>query len=141
MEPNVRELIKAIVKARNLNMKEISLNVLGKNPAYLQQYIERGVPRRLPEDVRPLLAKVLGVSETQLKEAVKSDSGHTGLHSAPDAHSAIGELKVLGMAECGPDGWSLFNGETVIEYVPRPANLRGVPDAYAVYISGTSHGT
>src|ERR1044071_6723408 len=41
------------------------------------------------------------------------------------------------MAECGPDGWAPFNGETV-QYMPRPANLIGVPDAYAVYIAGSS---
>lgn len=47
------------------------------------------------------------------------------------------KLKVLGMAEGGPDGWSLWNGD-VIEWVDRPANLRGVPDAYAVYVMGAS---
>lgn len=41
------------------------------------------------------------------------------------------------MAEGGPDGWALWNGETV-EYIDRPDNLRGVPDAYAVYITGIS---
>lgn len=46
-------------------------------------------------------------------------------------------LPVYGMAECGPDGWSLFNGD-LIETVPMPANLRGVRGAYAVYINGTS---
>lgn len=46
-------------------------------------------------------------------------------------------LPVLGMAEGGPDGWNLWNGE-VIQYVPRPANLIGVPGAYAVYITGSS---
>lgn len=47
------------------------------------------------------------------------------------------KLRVLGMAEGGPDGWSLWNGD-IIEWIDRPANLRGVPDAYAVYISGSS---
>jgi phage repressor protein C with HTH and peptisase S24 domain len=46
-------------------------------------------------------------------------------------------LKVLGMAECGPDGWSLWNGD-VIDMIPRPANLAGVPGAYAVYVVGAS---
>jgi phage repressor protein C with HTH and peptisase S24 domain len=47
------------------------------------------------------------------------------------------KLRVLGMAEGGPDGWSLWNGDT-IEWIDRPANLRGVPDAYAVYVTGSS---
>jgi phage repressor protein C with HTH and peptisase S24 domain len=46
-------------------------------------------------------------------------------------------LKVLGMAECGPDGWSLWNGD-VIDMIARPANLAGVPGAYAVYVVGAS---
>jgi phage repressor protein C with HTH and peptisase S24 domain len=47
------------------------------------------------------------------------------------------KIKVLGMVECGPDGWALWNGDTV-DWIDRPANLIGVPDAYAVYIVGDS---
>lgn len=46
-------------------------------------------------------------------------------------------LPVLGMAECGPDGWSLWNGD-VIDTIPRPTNLVGAKGAYAVYINGSS---
>lgn len=46
-------------------------------------------------------------------------------------------LKVLGMAEGGPDGWNLFNGE-VVEVMRRPDNLIGVAGAYAVYVTGSS---
>lgn len=41
------------------------------------------------------------------------------------------------MAECGPDGWALWNGE-VVDYVDRPSNLVGVSKAYAVYVVGDS---
>lgn len=47
------------------------------------------------------------------------------------------DLRVLGMAECGPDGWSLWNGE-VIEMTSRPPNLAGAAQAYAVYVVGSS---
>ena len=47
------------------------------------------------------------------------------------------DLRVLGMAECGPDGWSLWNGE-VIEMTSRPPNLAGAAQAYAVYVTGSS---
>jgi phage repressor protein C with HTH and peptisase S24 domain len=47
------------------------------------------------------------------------------------------DLRVLGMAECGPDGWSLWNGE-VIEMTSRPPNLAGAMLAYAVYVVGDS---
>lgn len=47
------------------------------------------------------------------------------------------KIRVLGMAECGPDGWAVWNGE-IVDWVPRPANLAGAKDAYAVFIIGDS---
>ena len=40
--------------------------LIGRNPAYIQQYIRRGVPRRLGEEERRLLARYFGVSEALL---------------------------------------------------------------------------
>jgi hypothetical protein len=40
--------------------------LLGRNPAYVQQYIKRGSPRRLAEDDRRLLARYFGVDESML---------------------------------------------------------------------------
>lgn len=40
--------------------------LLGRNPAYVQQYIKRGSPRRLAEDDRRLLARYFGVDEAVL---------------------------------------------------------------------------
>jgi phage repressor protein C with HTH and peptisase S24 domain len=40
--------------------------LLGRNPAYVQQFITRGSPRRLAEDDRKLLAAYFGVSEAAL---------------------------------------------------------------------------
>ncbi|SIN59671.1 Phage repressor protein C, contains Cro/C1-type HTH and peptisase s24 domains [Parasphingorhabdus marina DSM 22363] len=39
---------------------------LGKNPAYVQQFIKRGTPRRLAEDDRRKLAAYYRISETEL---------------------------------------------------------------------------
>lgn len=47
------------------------------------------------------------------------------------------DLPVMGIGECGTDGWSLWNGE-VIQMAPRPPSLAGVPKAYAVYAKGDS---
>lgn len=65
----------------------------------------------------------------------ESDLGSTSGSSAEGARHH--RLPVLGMAECGPDGWAHFNGD-LIEMVPMPANLVGVKGAYAVYIQGDS---
>src|SRR3546814_18425085 len=40
--------------------------VIGRNPAYIQQYIKRGSPRRLAEQDRARIAAYLGESEAML---------------------------------------------------------------------------
>ena len=40
--------------------------LLGRNPAYVQQYIKRGSPRRLAEADRGLLARYFGIDEAEL---------------------------------------------------------------------------
>lgn len=40
--------------------------MLGRNPAYIQQYVRRGVPRRLGEEERRKLARYFGISEELL---------------------------------------------------------------------------
>lgn len=40
--------------------------LIGKNPAYIQQFIKRGTPRKLDEDDRRIIARYLGVSEALL---------------------------------------------------------------------------
>jgi phage repressor protein C with HTH and peptisase S24 domain len=40
--------------------------LIGRNPAYIQQFIKRGTPRRLAEDDRRTLARYFGVDENTL---------------------------------------------------------------------------
>jgi phage repressor protein C with HTH and peptisase S24 domain len=40
--------------------------MLGRNPAYVQQFVRRGVPKRLKEDERRKLARYFSISETLL---------------------------------------------------------------------------
>lgn len=137
---NARERIRQKIQERGLSMGDLSRNVLGRNHAYLQQYLERGVPAKLPEDMRALLAPALGIDEEELREHPRSVPKTLPAAGAPavrNIYESNDRLKVLGMAECGPDGWSLWNGD-VIDMVDRPANLRGVPGAYAVYVVGAS---
>lgn len=56
-------------KGRDLSLKTLSLAV-GKNPAYIHQFIYRGSPRHLPEDVRHKLADHLGISEFNLRDGI-----------------------------------------------------------------------
>ncbi len=80
----------------------------------------------------------MGIDEEELREHPRSVPKTLRPAEAPgNSYESNDRLKVLGMAECGPDGWSLWNGD-VIDMVDRPANLRGVPGAYAVYVVGAS---
>lgn len=40
--------------------------MIGKNEAYLQQFVKRGTPRRLGEDERLLLARFFNIDEREL---------------------------------------------------------------------------
>ena len=52
---------------------------LGKNPAYIQQYIRRGTPRRLGEEERRKLARYFGVSESLFGGPAEADPAAGGL--------------------------------------------------------------
>jgi len=56
-----RTKLAELIAEHDTDMKHISEKVLGKNHAYIQQYLERGSPRNLPEEVRELLGLHFGV--------------------------------------------------------------------------------
>ncbi len=43
--------------------------LIGRNPAYLQQFVHRGSPRKLDEEDRSILARFFGVDEAELRES------------------------------------------------------------------------
>ena len=65
MEQDVRQTLERLIAARGVSLAGVS-QLLGKNPAYIQQFIKRGTPKRLDERDRRILAQFFGVSETQL---------------------------------------------------------------------------
>jgi len=60
-----REALDALIRAKGEDYASLS-RLLGRNAAYIQQYIKRGSPRRLGEDERRTLAAYLGVPESAL---------------------------------------------------------------------------
>jgi hypothetical protein len=58
----IKALIVKQLDLKGLNMKEVSLG-----ETYLHQFIAKGSPKRLHENDRSKLAKLLGVSEDQLR--------------------------------------------------------------------------
>ena len=53
--------------------------LLGKNPAYIQQFIRRGTPRRLREEERRTLARYFNIAESMLGGRDESLAAPTGM--------------------------------------------------------------
>lgn len=60
-----RAALEALMAEQRIGFAELS-RVIGRNPAYLQQYVRRGTPRTLAEADRQRLARFLGVPESRL---------------------------------------------------------------------------
>lgn len=62
---DVRATLDQLIRDRGEDYASLS-RFIGRNPAYIQQFIHRGSPRRLAEADRRKLAHYLGVAETLL---------------------------------------------------------------------------
>lgn len=65
MDETPREVLDRLIRERGQNYGALS-HLLGRNPAYIQQYVKRGSPRKLDEDDRRTLARYFGVDERML---------------------------------------------------------------------------
>jgi len=64
-EAEARAALQRLIEERGEDYAGLS-RLIGRNPAYVQQYIKRGSPRRLGERERRLLARYFGVDEAAL---------------------------------------------------------------------------
>jgi phage repressor protein C with HTH and peptisase S24 domain len=62
---DARAALEALIRHRGEDYASLS-RLIGRNPAYIQQYIKRGSPQKLDEDNRRTLAAYFGVSEQVL---------------------------------------------------------------------------
>ncbi|UKK85964.1 peptidase S24 [Sphingopyxis sp. BSN-002] len=60
-----RAALDRLLAEKGIDYAQLSARI-GRNPAYIQQYIKRGSPRRLAEEDRARIAAYLGVSESLL---------------------------------------------------------------------------
>lgn len=65
MPNNARKLIEQLCRERGEDFAGLS-RMIGRNPAYIQQFVRRGVPKRLKEEERRKLARFFGISESLL---------------------------------------------------------------------------
>jgi phage repressor protein C with HTH and peptisase S24 domain len=144
METLAKRLSDAM-KSAGLNQPGLARAASKPNAPVSQQVVHHLLSARNTSSKHlPAIAEALGVSLDWLARGgeqtatlrrslpkTNGDGDSLGSRAAPD------RLPVLGMAECGPDGWTMWNGD-VIDTIPRPSNLFGAPKAYAVYIVGDS---
>lgn len=65
MPNDPRKVLERLCAERGEDFAGLS-RLLGKNPAYIQQYLRRGTPKRLKEEERRKLARYFGVAESLL---------------------------------------------------------------------------
>jgi hypothetical protein len=95
-EQDARAALDRLIRERGEDYSSLS-RLIGRNAAYVQQYIKRGTPRRLDENDRRLLARYFGVDETLL--------GGRG----PDAPPSAGAVEVPRLdigASAGPGAFA-----------------------------------
>lgn len=78
----IRKKISRLILERGLNYAQVSL-AIGKNIAYIQQFIKNGSPRRLGEVERHKLAEILRVDEQELTDLSLNATGasHASVNS------------------------------------------------------------
>jgi phage repressor protein C with HTH and peptisase S24 domain len=64
-KPDARKTLQSLVAERGVSLAALS-GLLGRNPAYLQQFVRKGSPRKLEENDRKVLARFFGVDESIL---------------------------------------------------------------------------
>lgn len=77
---DARETLRQLIKTNGDDYKGIS-ELIGRNPSYIQQYIERGTPKILAEKDRIILARYYSVNQKIL--------------GAPDEANANQELEII----------------------------------------------
>ena len=138
----VRQRLVALVDATpGHTLQSLSL-ALGRNHAYLHQFVITGSPRELRERDRGILARLLSCDESDLRvdippSLIAGEAPSVALPLTPPMVTTSRNLPILGHAKGGEDAFFIDNGE-IAGYTIRPHVLDGVTDAYAVEFWDTS---
>lgn len=77
-----RQVLADLIRDRREDYASLS-RLIGRNPTYVQQYIKRGVPRKLDEADRRTLARYFGIDEAALGGPVTELRARGGLVAIP----------------------------------------------------------
>lgn len=141
-----RQLLRDLL-AQAGETRRAASEALGRNHAYLQQYLERYSPRRLrPEEAEALAAwfaeRGITVTATALRgEAAPPRPGapapRLSTRTMPLPRPGAVLLPLLGVAVGGSDGSFVLNGE-VADRLPAPPGLESAPGAFCLQVIGSS---
>ena len=95
MSVDVRTLLEKLCTERGEDFAGLS-RMLGRNPAYIQQFVRRGVPKRLQEADRRTLARYFSVPESMLGGPESGDEPKAGL---------VAVKRTLVQASAGPGAY------------------------------------
>lgn len=87
-QTQVRATLEAAIRRSGATYSGLS-KLLGRNAAYLQQFIKRGSPARLSENDRQILARFLGIDEADLGGPPSHDTS-TRYVRRLDVHASAG---------------------------------------------------
>lgn len=154
----VRQRLVDLVSENELDLAKAS-RAIGRNHAYLHQFVHYSKPKRLDEEDRLKLAQLLGCDESELRPAGTGRQAVTlpsrehplpGLAEdvppnavpAPDVpiHAAGPmplDVPVMGTAVGGHNGDFQLNGQ-IVDHIRRPPALIGRSGVFAVYAQGDS---
>ena len=122
-EVDGRAALARLIEERGEDYSGLS-RLLGRNPAYIQQFIKRGSPRRLAESDRRILARYFGVDEALL--GAPETSPGRGLRPVP-------RLEVDAAAGAGAfEGNEQSGGHIAFDPAWLRRVARGAPDLLSI---------
>lgn len=139
MDP-VRKRIARAIKERGLTYKDVSIE-LGRNHAYMQQFVERGIPTKLKEEDRSRLSEMLDIPEAEL-------GAPAGRSSVPVSDGDVANLRIrAGLGLGSPEGVETNEGGQIYadhvsgfwSFPPAvKAGWRNMPQVYSLPVEGDS---
>lgn len=140
----IRKIILDTANDQRIDLKDLSLKI-GKNHAYIHQYIHRGIPKKLHPDDRAIISGILHIPEELLGGPKQDRAGYGfSLQNHPSNATITGnkieigpQIPLYGTVVGGVDGQFELNGN-LLDRVKAPASLHGVRNAYAVRVAGDS---
>lgn len=109
-EDSPREILASLIAEHGTNYGALS-RLLGRNSAYIQQFIKRGTPRRLDERDRRVLAEFFGVDEGLLGAPERRSAAAPSRAKAPERPVSAATAQVPKLALEASAGTGAVAGE------------------------------